>query len=1008
MTDQNSKTKPQKKPKTKILKWALLFLVALIILVVFLVPAFVSSSKGQKIILAKINDSIDGRTNFSSFSMGWLKGIRIAGISFNDNAGRTSVQVEQISTKPHYGSILTGTLSFGETIIDKPRVKINLKALPETEARQADVGKESRQVVLPVRKIDMVVNDGSLEVTGRQGETVELSKINSRLNLRPPGRQTDFDMDLAVIDEGKESKLRADGRLTPGKRTGWTLEGTSGDLTVEVNDLDLESLGPVFTLAGVEVQAKGTVSADLKSEIKDGRFENLNGTVKGRDLDVTASQLKGDSFKSSTLDVAIKLARKGQMINIDNLEVRADWLKAQASGDVPTTFESLAEFITADSKQNLKGSFECDIARLASQMPMTLGLKEGTKITSGVLSGQIEKVAQAGQRRIVGRASLTGLQGMVGARKVALSEPVVFEADITSDKDHIKYDKLEVSAPFAKVNCTGNSESLKYNANVNLAKLQSELGQFVDIGQYRMAGELLSEGTISGSQELISTSGSSVIKNLHLSSKDGLSAIEPKADLTFAFDVDRKSNVVNVDSVRANASFGQVGSQNAVLPLNEKAAKPMNLPIAAKVDLAKLQPFLVMFGASRLKDMQLAGIAESAISVRCEKDVYKVTTDSTKIKNFKLISEQKSFEQQDVSFLCDAKVNAAEKTFAVNCQLSSPEINIKLNLGQTTKNNKAKLEGQADLDYNWSAVSSIVSPFLPGGLSLKGQQKDKISFVSEYPAGQSQQLLANLNTEGKLGFEQAEYMGLNFGPTKVDIKVANGMLTIPPFSTTVNNGKLNFAGNVNFREKPMVLRIPKPMQIMDKVNINEDVSRNLLVYLNPIFKDQANITGVANFQCDTLNIPLGVDTANLLEIIGTVGIEKMRLQTIGLAGEILSRAPTKPYVDSTLLPTKFVMRKGRLSYDDMQLNVDEYPVNFKGAIGPNRKLDMAIISPYVLTSDFKIETVKIDDKTTAKRISLPLGGTIDNPELEWSRLLETIFNQHGEEILRRGLEELFK
>lgn len=1006
MTDQNSKTRPPKKPKRKILKLALLLVVALIVLAVLLVPTFVSSRKGQKIILARINDFIDGQANFANLSMGWLKGVKVADISFNDDAGTTSVQVEQISTKPHYGSILTGTLSFGKTIIDKPRVKINLKGLPKREAKRADVGKESKPVILPIKKIDMVVNDGSLKVTGQGGETVELSRINSRLNLRPPGRQTDFDVDLVVLDKGKESKLHADGRLTPSKRTGWSLEGTSGDLTVEVNDLDLESLGPVFALAGIEVQAKGNISADLKSEIKEGRFENLNGTVKGKNIDVTTEKLKGDRFKTSTLDVAVKLAREGKIINIDNLEVRADWLKAKAGGDVPTTFDSLAEFITADSKQNLKGSFECDVAQLASQMPTTLGLKEGTKITSGILAGEIEKIAQAGQRRIVAQANLTALQGMVEARQVALSEPVRFEAEISSDKDSIMYDKLNVSAPFANVNCSGSSKSLKYNANVNLARLQSELGQFLDMGQYQMAGELLGQGSISGSKDVISTSGSSVISNLRLSTKDGLTATEPKADLAYAVVIDRKSNVVNVDSVTANASFGQVGSQNAVLPLNDKAAKPMNLPIAAKLDLAKIQPFLVLFGVSRLKDMQMAGIAESQIALGSDKDVYSIATDSTKIKSFKLVSAgQKPFEQQEISFTCDAKVKPMDKTFAVKCQLVSPQIKLKGNFAQTTKDNKARLQGQADLDYNWTAVSAIASPFLPGGLSLKGQQKDKISFVSEYPAGQTEQLLANLSTEGKFGFEQAEYMGLNFGPTKVDVKVANGVLAIPPFSTTVNNGKLNFAGNINFKEKPMVLRTAGPMQIIDKVNINDVVSSLMLVYLNPIFKDQTNISGIASFQADKLSIPLGTDTTNSLEIVGTVGIEKIRMESIGLIGqiltlgEILSRGTIQRYVDSTLMPTKFVMRQGRLSYDDMQLNVNEYPVNFKGAIGPNRKLNMTVVVPFVSTSDFKYRPVKIDDKDVEKRLQLPLGGTIDKPEFDMSKLIEQQLKERLEEEL---------
>ena len=1009
-TKEKSKAKPQIKPKRKILRLLLLVVVVLILLTVFLVPVFVSSQKGREIILAKINNSLGGRTNFATLSMGWFKGIKVTDISFNDETSMTAIKVKQIATKPHYGSILTGSLSFGKTTIDEPRVEINLKNQPKKEAQKGLAGKESQPVILPIKKIDMVVSDGSLKVTGRTGEIAELSRINSRLNLRPLGQPTSFNMDMAVVDKGKESKLHTDGQLTPEKQTGWGLKGTSGDLTVEVNDLDIESLGPIFALAGVEIQAKGRLLADVKSEIKDGRFESLNGIIKGKNLDVAVEQLKGDRFKSSNLDVAIKLARDGELINIENLQAQADWLRIQASGDVPTTFDSLSEFIKADSKYNLKGSFECDVAQLASQMPRSLGLKEGTKVTSGSLTGNIEKVADAGQRKIIGQVNLSGLEGTVEGKKVALSEPVRIEAEITSDKAAIKYDKLDVSSSFAKVSCTGSSELLKYSANVNLAKLQSELGQFVNIGQYQMAGELLSEGTISSRKEVISAAGSSVIKNLRLSSKEGLSAVEPQANLAFAFDVDRKSNVVNVASANCNASFGQISTKNAVVPTGKEAAQSLNLPIAAKVDLAKIQPFLVFFGISRLKSMQLAGIAESQISLSSEKDTYRIVTDSTKIKNFKLISTgQKPFEQEEISFTCDAKVNPVDKTFAAKCQLASPQIKVKGNFAQTAKDNKARLDGQADLDYNWAAVSTVASPFLPGGLSLKGQRKDTVSFISEYPVSQPEQLLANLSTKVKLGFEEANYMGLKFASTETEIKIQNGFLTIAPFSTTFNNGQLNFACQADFKQKPTLLKTTKPMQILKDIQINDETAKQLLMYVNPIFANAVGVSGVANFNCEQLAIPLAEGNKNDLETVGTIAIDNLKLRPLGLLGQIFSLIGMQEAgVPMRLHPTKFNLQKGFLRYDDMQLDIGSNPVNFKGVIGLDKSLNMTVTLPFTLMG----KTVKVGKETTASRITLPLKGTVDKPELDTSKLLEaqlkgTLEEQFGEKAFEI-LDELLK
>ena len=77
--------KPKKRTRTRILKLALVIVVILILLLVFLLPAFVSSEKGRKTILAKINNSIDGRTNFSGFTMSWWKGIKVTNLILQRN-----------------------------------------------------------------------------------------------------------------------------------------------------------------------------------------------------------------------------------------------------------------------------------------------------------------------------------------------------------------------------------------------------------------------------------------------------------------------------------------------------------------------------------------------------------------------------------------------------------------------------------------------------------------------------------------------------------------------------------------------------------------------------------------------------------------------------------------------------------------------------------------------------------------------------------------------------------
>ncbi len=1010
--EKNTKTKPRKKITVRFIKWGLIIVAAFIVLVFLLLPSFISSKIGRRIISAKVNKSINGRADFAGLSMSWFKGIKIWSLRFNDNTGWASVQVKRIATKPHYGSILMGNLSFGQTTIDQPMVSLNLKNRPTATvpvpAKAERPGKPGPAKVMaaPVALVmDVVVNDGSLKVTDSKEKTIEVSQINSTMSLRPPGQQTSFKADMAVTD--KNSKISASGQVTPGSKTGWSLKGTSGDFNIEVSELNLASLEPILELAKVELRPYGIVSANMTSGIKDGRLENLTANIKATNLDITGPQLKGDRLQSSVLDVDVKLSQKEQTIDIEKLQFRSDWAQANADGTIPTTFKSFTDILQPGSNYNLKGNFNCDVAALLSQMPRTIGLKEGMKVTSGRLTGSVDTTAQSGKATITGQANLTGLAGTIDGKELAISEPVTAALEITGAKDRISFDKVNVSAAFAKINAAGSLEQINYDAQVDLAKLQSELGQFVDIGPYQMTGELEGRGQVSIKDERIAAAGSSVVKELRLSSKEGVTASEPMAEVAFGVDYDKKAGIVTIGTMNVNASFGQVSVKDAVVPLGKEAVKPMKLSASAqKINLQKLQPFMVLF-ASFPKDMQLAGEATSQFSVTSQKDIYRIFTDSTKIANFKLTSPNKEpFQQAEVLLMLDAEINPSQKSINVkNIELISPQIKLKKGqFNKADKDGKTRLQGQANLEYDWAAVSSFVSAFLPQGLNIAGKRQDTINFFSEYPAGQPDQLLANLNSKAKIGFEKAQYMGLYFGPTEVNIQFRNGLLEIAPFATAVNNGQLSFAGRADFKQKPTLLKTPGPIEVAKNIQINKETTDKLLMYVNPIFANAVDVSGLANFSCQKLSIPLASGTKNDIEVIGTISANKLQLQTSDLLGQILTIAGGTGREEITIHPTNFALQKGFLRYDNMQVDVGNNPVNFKGVIGLDKSLDMTVTLPYTTSG----RTARVGRETAGDRITLPLKGTVTKPKLDTAKMLEQQLQKQLEEQLRKGLEEILR
>ncbi len=980
-----------KKPKKKVLKIILIVLAAvllvLILAVVFAVPAYVSSDSCRRMILSRANAAGAGELDFSDLSMGWGKGISISGLRFKDNTDSMSVAVKEFSTKPHYGALLTGNLSFGRTVVDEPRVEIDVEKMKQKPAAepQAPAAQKETAAGLPVQRIDLVVKDGDVKIKGPQG-AVEVSQINSTVNLRPEGQRTDFKLAADIAEGGGQSAINAKGSVQPGKN--WDLKRTSGDLTVEVNNLDLASLESILAVAGVEMEARGVVSANLTAVVKNGAIEKAGGVVLGKGLEITSPQLKGDKVKTSVLDIAADVAQRGDLLSVDKLTVQTDWLKAQASGIAPMSFGTLADFMKPDSKYELNANLECDLPAVAAQLPRTLGIKEGTTITAGKLLGSVQTLSESGQKKLSGQVSIDGLAGSVEGKPIAISEPIRAEALIAAEGEQVKFEKAQITSAFAKVNCTGTMEAFNYDAQADLARLAGELGQFADLSKYRLGGQVASKGQINtnAKAKTISITGSANIANLRVSPTPDITITEPGASVEIMAAVDNSAKTLLIKQLKADTSFGQFAVNDGKLPIGKDAKGTMSLTASARnVDLAKLQPYLVMSKAIS-KDVQLGGIAESDLTVGFKDDNYRLTTESTKIANLLVKAPGKEpFMQNPVELSIDAEVNPTTKNWTIKADIISPNIKIKGNFQQKTEGQTSNLQGNAQLDYDWKTLSGMLSAFMPSELVMEGKRKDTVNFNSRYPADKPDAMLANLNAQTKVGFDSAGYMGLNIGATDVDIKIDKGLLAVAPFTTTVNNGQFNFGGSADFKQKPTFFKIAGPMQVLKNVQLNVEISNKLLARVNPIFSGPSSITGIASFDCNELVVPIRAERSEDVDIAGTIVLKQVKMQPTGLLGAILKAARSSGDI-MTIHPTPFTVKDGFVRYSNMQMDIGNRPFNFIGIIplDPDRRFErFDVVLPITVSG----EEIRLGQESTPNRMTLPINGTPRNPELDWGKML---------------------
>jgi hypothetical protein len=387
-----------------------------------------------------------------------------------------------------------------------------------------------------------------------------------------------------------------------------------------------------------------------------------------------------------------------------------------------------------------------------------------------------------------------------------------------------------------------------------------------------------------------------------------------------------------------------------------------------------------------------------------------LVSENSKIEKLKIsVPDSEPFIQDQVTLDADILMDMDEKTIdiqSLNLQGNRGETLINVTKGAVKKkvsNAQTQVSGQFEAEYDWQVLSAFASAYLPQGLSVKGKRKSAIHFESEYPTDSPEQMTANLNAAGSLGFDSASYFGMNFGPTELNANIQKGILNFQIPQTTVNEGTLQFSGNIDLTEESRFLRLTEPMLILDKIHLNDTMTELLLLYTNPLFVDASETSGIASFSCEELVIPLSTEDQAEMTIRGNFQIDSLRMRAGDFMSQLLTLLQTRDTVTMTVHPTDFVLENNFLSYEDMQVDIDDNPLNFKGRIGLDKTLSMTVKLPW--TTD--LHSVK-SDRSSQDRITVPIEGPLDHPKIDTKKFIEKQGKQLIEQEIMKQLDRLFK
>ena len=908
-------------------------LLLLLVLFILFLPTLASTAPVTGFLLQKAAQMTDAEIQLGDLSLGWRHGIEIHDLKVADTRGK--LQIKHFHSQPNVLALIQNRWILGKTVVEEPILEIPLdqfksKATLTSETSNAPSPSNSGHTQLPIKSMEVEVHNGQVRLTQADQQVLQVTDINTQVDLNPQGQASFFTLALAVQDDEQSSDVQVEAQVKRQDK-GWVLDLAAGKWNIDVNQFNLATLQPLVELTGVEVKTQGRLSAQLQGILESDQTVGLKGSVEVKDLDVTSAAWQGDHLASAQVLLELDAQTFEQQLMINRASLQTDWAQVELQGQAPLDPN---QWLTSSE---LNSTLEVQVAHLMRQMPHTLSLQEGVDVTQGTLSSQVEWL----NGYLHTQTTLAGLAGQVNDQPVQLSQDVVADVRLDLTQEDWALENLVLDSAFAKIQAKGSREKLELENQLDLSRFQNEMGQFVDFKDLTLTGQMRSQGFVAWQDDRIQVNGTAQVRQLMVDCAKGCQIQEPQAGLSLEAAWHSTTRALDVTSLSMNGSLGTLAINQAQGHWPQDEAMSLQVPLTLQgFPLDKALQWTRALGVGP-NDLQLAGFLNGQVTLSAEQGGYQVQMSQTQVEDLRFQwQDQDAFVQDQVTLVLDAQVQPEARRLQVNdLQWISPQIQIKrAHFQQAQTESITQLAGGIEMDYDWDTVGPLLADVLPEGLEIEGRACE---FQVELPISEDGLDMSQVSGQLQIACNGASYQGIELGALDVNAVIDEGLLTVAPFSTTANQGTLAFACQGDFTREPAVFSTSGPMQVADDIQITTEMAESLFQYINPLFANINSVTGTTDFYCEQLQIPLSAEAKDQIKVAGTVSCANVVLQ----GSTLFSKMRLNPQ-RLQIHPTRFVLSDGVLRYTNMQVDVGDNPVQFSGAIGLDQRLDMDVTLPY--------------------------------------------------------------
>lgn len=260
--------------------------------------------------------------------------------------------------------------------------------------------------------------------------------------------------------------------------------------------------------------------------------------------------------------------------------------------------------------------------------------------------------------------------------------------------------------------------------------------------------------------------------------------------------------------------------------------------------------------------------------------------------------------------------------------------------------------------------------------------------------------LNGIDAEAGVDLDELAAFGLHLGSTPILVRARGGSVAVEPISTTLNEGHIRLEPELD-RSGPdgPTLRLGKNSTIRD-AKINDEVSRRVLAYVAPVLEDATTVTGRVSVDLDHAEIPLTAGRSRATRLEGAVVFSEVEFAPGALADQMLQAAGRRDARLRLDQPVTLTIADGRVNQRGLSVPIGGLTrVDVEGWVGFDRRMSLKASLP--VTPAMLGDNPLLSDIAAGTRVTLPVGGTLDRPEVDRDALNDHL-KELGKSLLTRG------